>query len=359
MKSLFTRSYLNTVASLAIATLGTSALAAKPTKPAKPDPQMQAVLDKLGTLGGKPIETLTAEEARKQPSPAEAVMALLKEQGKDVAEKTGKVEDISIELSTGALKGRIYQPEGVGPFPVIFYIHGGGWVIADLDTYDATPRALANATGALVISTHYRQAPEHPFPAAHEDCFGAYQWALKNAQRWGGNSKMTAVVGESAGGNMAASICLMAQEKGVQAPVHQVLVYPVADTAMNTPSYVENAKAKPLNAAMMKWFAAKTFVNKEDAADPRVALLKVKSFKGLPSATIIGAQIDPLRSEGEALAQRFNSDGVKVVYRNYEGVTHEFFGMAALVDQAKAAQSLVASQLKAAFAGTPPAAGIK
>ena len=136
-------------------------------------------------------------------------------------------------------------------------------------------------------------------------------------------------------------------------------VFPVADTAMDTPSYVENAKAKPLNAAMMKWFAGKTFVNKEDAADPRVALLKVKSFKGLPSATIIGAQIDPLRSEGEALAQRFNSDGVKVVYRNYEGVTHEFFGMAAVVDQAKAAQSLVASQLKAAFAGAPPAAGKK
>ena len=216
---LLTKSSLNTVASLAIATLGTSALPAQPTKPAKPDLQMQAVLDKLGS---KPIETLTAEEARKQPSPADAVMALLKEQGKEVPEKTGKVEDIRIELSTGELKGRIYQPEGAGPFPVILYIHGGGWVIADLDTYDATPRALANAAGALVISTHYRQAPEHPFPAAHDDCFGAYQWTLKNAQRWGGNSKMTAVVGESAGGNMAASICLMAQEKGVQAPVHQV-----------------------------------------------------------------------------------------------------------------------------------------
>lgn len=138
----------------------------------KPDAQMQPVLDKLATLGGKPIETLTAAEARKQPSPADAVMALLKEQGQGAPEKTGKVEDIKIDLPTRDVKARIYQPEGEGPFPVILYIHGGGWVIADLDTYDATPRALAKATGALVISTHYRQAPEHPFPAAHEDCFG-------------------------------------------------------------------------------------------------------------------------------------------------------------------------------------------
>ena len=149
---------------------------------------------------------------------------------------------------------------------------------------------------------------------------------------------------------MAAAVCLMAAQKGIQAPVHQVLIYPVADTAMDTDSYKENANAKPLNAAMMKWFASHTFAKPEDAAQPSVALLKVPTFKGMPPATIITAQIDPLRSEGEALAARMKEDGVSVTYKNYDGVTHEFFGMSAVVDKAKEAQSLVSANLKAAFA---------
>ncbi len=340
----------STLPILAATALSSVPLSAQQLEPAKPNSQMQAVLDKLATLGGKPIENLTPEEARKQPSPADAVVAILKDQNKETQEKVGKVEDVSIELSSGNIKGRIYQPEGDGPFPIILYIHGGGWVIADLDTYDSTPRALANGAGAIVISIHYRQAPEHKFPAAHEDAFGAYQWVLKNGQRWGGNTKNVAVVGESAGGNMAAAVCIMAQAEGLQAPVHQVLIYPVADTKMDTPSYVENAKAKPLNAAMMKWFADHTFAKKEDANDPKVALLQAKTLKGLPSATIITAQIDPLRSEGEALAQKLKADGVEVAYKNYDGVTHEFFGMGAVVNEAKEANEFVSSHLKTAFA---------
>ena len=322
---------------------------AQVAEPAKPNPQMQTVLDKLGTLGGKPIASLSPGEARKQPSPADAVMAILKERKMSAPEKVGKVEDVTIELSSGNLKGRIYQPQGDGPFPVILYIHGGGWVIADLDTYDSSPRALANGTGAIVLSMHYRQAPEYKFPAAHEDAYGAYQWVLKNGHRWGGNTKNVAVVGESAGGNLAAAVCIMAQADGIQPPVHQVLIYPIADTKTDTASYVENADAKPLNAAMMKWFLDHTFANKEDANDPKVALLQAKTLKGLPSTTIITAQIDPLRSDGEALAKKLKSDGVEVAYKNYDGVTHEFFGMGAVVDEAKEANAFVSSNLKAAF----------
>ncbi|MDB6071940.1 MAG: Alpha/beta hydrolase [Verrucomicrobiales bacterium] len=342
---------LAAVCALPILTPGS--VSAQDAAPPKADPQMQAVLDKLALLGGKPIESLSPEEARKQPTPADAVKALMKDQGKEGPEKVDDVDDIKLKLSTGDVKGRVYKPAGDGPFPVILYIHGGGWVIADLDTYDATPRALANATGAVVISTHYRQAPEYKFPAALEDTFGAYVWTLGNAHRWNANTKKVAIVGESAGGNMAAAICMMAKDKGVQAPVHQVLVYPVADTGMDTPSYLENADAKPLNAPMMKWFAGHTFGKPEDAQNPLVALLKAKSFKGLPSATIITAQIDPLRSEGEALAKRMTADGVQVTYQNYDGVAHEFFGMASVVDKAKEAQGLVATNLKAAFAATP------
>lgn len=321
-----------------------------PVSPAKPNAQMQAVLDKLGTLDGKPIESLSPEEARKQPSPADAVIAILKDRKIDYPEKVGNVKNVTLNLSSGDVEGRIHLPEGDGPFPIILYIHGGGWVIADLDTYDSTPRALTNGVGAMVVSIHYRQAPEHKFPAAHEDAYGAYQWILKNGHLWGGNTKCVAVVGESAGGNMAAAVCIMAQAESIQMPVHQVLVYPVTDTKMDTRSYIENANAKPLNAAMMKWFASHTFASKDAADDSKVALLRAKTLKGLPTATIVTAQIDPLRSEGEALSNKLRADGVEVAYRNYDGVTHEFFGMGAVVDEAREANAFVSANLKAAFA---------
>ncbi len=315
---------------------------------AKADPQMQAVLDELASLDGKPIAELTADEARKQPSPADAVVSLMKKQGKTPSSAV-KTEDIDIKLSDTTLKGRVYRPQGDGPFPVIFYVHGGGWVIADLDTYDSTPRALCEATRAVVVSTHYRQAPEHKFPTAHNDVYGAYQWTMKNVGRWSGNGKKIAVVGESAGGNMAAAVCIMAQAEGKQMPLHQVLIYPVANTSMDTESYLENKDAKPLGAAGMKWFMDKTLTHPTDAANPQIALLQAKTLKGLPPATIITAQIDPLRSEGEALAKKLEADGVQVTYKNYEGVTHEFFGMGAVVDKAKDAVDLVAGRLKEAF----------
>jgi acetyl esterase len=321
--------------------------------------QMQAVLDELTALGGKPITTLSPADARKQPSPADAVKALMKKQEK-TPETLGKIADIDIELSTGDVDGRVYKPEGDGPFPVILYIHGGGWVLADLDTYDATPRALCKATNALVISTDYRHAPEHKFPAAHEDVFGAYQWTLENAGRWGGDAKRVAVVGESAGGNMALALSMMAQAKGMQMPVHQVLVYPVATTTMTSESYAQHAQAAPLNAAMMKWFFDHALANKEDWTNHQINVLEAKTLQGMPSTTLITADIDPLRSDGEMLAKKLEADGVSVAYKNYEGVTHEFFGMGAVIDTAREAVNFAAGNLKTAFAGedrayaTPP-----
>jgi acetyl esterase len=327
---------------------------------AQASPQMQAVLDELTAMGGKPITELSPADARKQPSPADAVARLMKKQGKE-PDKLGKIDDIDIELATGSVDGRVYKPEGDGPFPVILYIHGGGWVLADLDTYDATPRSLAKATGALVISTDYRHAPEHKFPAAHEDVFGAYQWTLQNAGRWGGDAKRVAVVGESAGANMALALSMMAQDKGMQMPVHEVLVYPVATTGTTSESYAQHAQAAPLNAAMMKWFFEQTLANKDDWTDHQINVLEAKTLKGMPPTTIITADIDPLRSDGEMLAKKLEADGVPVAYKNYEGVTHEFFGMGAVVDTAREAVDFAADNLKNAFAGekdrtyaTPP-----
>ncbi|MDQ3623263.1 MAG: alpha/beta hydrolase [Verrucomicrobiota bacterium] len=315
-----------------------------------PDPQMKAVLDAHASLGPKPIEQLSPEEARKQPSVADAVMKLMKDQGKK-PDPLSNIDNRDVKLDAGDVKVRIYSPKGDGPFPVILYIHGGGWVIADLDTYDASPRGLANSVNAVVVSTHYRQAPEHKFPASHEDVFGIYQWVVQNAGKLKIDAKKVAVVGESAGGNMAAAVCMMAKEKGITLPVHQVLVYPVADmTGKSTPSKEENAMAKPLNKAMLDWFGKHLLAKPEDAENPRLSLLLAGAeLKGLPPATIILAQIDPLRSEGEALAKALQDAGVKVNLKSYDGVTHEFFGMGAVVDKAKEAQSVVAADLKMAF----------
>ena len=160
----------------------------RPASPAEvghaptPNPEMCAVLDALASLGGKPLETLTAAEARMQPTPADGVKMLLQQQGKSTSpEPVGDVEDRRIAGPGGEIPIRIYRPQGDGRFPLILYIHGGGWVIANLDTYDASARALTNAVQAVVVSTHYRQAPEHRYPAAHDDAFAAYQWTLKNA----------------------------------------------------------------------------------------------------------------------------------------------------------------------------------
>ncbi|TZF91415.1 alpha/beta hydrolase, partial [Cognatilysobacter lacus] len=329
-------------------------------QPPAADAQMQAVLDQLGKLGGKPIETLSAVEARKQPSPADAVKALLTSQGKPTApEAVGKVENRTFPGPGGAVPIRIYWPKGATPgkpLPVVLYIHGGGWVIADLDTYDASPRAIANASGAVVVSTHYRQGPENPFPAAHDDTLAAYKWVLANAKSFGGDASKVAVVGESAGGNMAANIAIAARDQKLQAPVHQVLVYPVAGDDMNSPSYLENANAKPLSKPMMAWFARNYLGDMAKASDPRIALVKQPNLGGLAPATFVLAQIDPLRSEGETLAQKMQAAGTPVEVLKFDGVTHEFFGMGAVVDKAKQAEQQVGAKLKAAFASATSAA---
>ncbi len=324
--------------------------------PATPTPEMQAVLDHLAKLEPKPLDTLTAVEARKQPTPADAVMALLKAQDKSTApEAVADVDNRTIPGPDGKIKIRVYTPKGAGPFPVIVYYHGGGFVIADLDTYDSSPRALANAVEAIVVSSHYRQGPEHKFPAAQEDAFAAYRWTLDHAAEFKGDPTRVAVAGESAGGNLAAAVSMMANEQGVKVPIHQLLVYPVAGADMNTPSYKEYAQAKPLNKPMMAWFF-KNAATPADAENPRLNLLNSPALAQQPPTTIITAQIDPLRSEGEALAMKLKAAGVPVSYKNYDGATHEFFGMGAVVPQAKAAVAFAAQELKTAFAGTKSAA---
>jgi acetyl esterase len=321
--------------------------------PAKADVDMKRVIDKLGSLGGKPIETLSAQDARQQPTPTDAVKALLKDGGKSAEPPPGvTATDISVEGAAGKLPARVYKPDAAaGPLPVVLYFHGGGWVIADLNTYDAGPRAMAKLANAIVISVHYRQGPEHKFPAAHEDAVAAYKWVLANAEAQGGDVRRVAVMGESAGGNLAINVAIAARDQKLQLPVHEALIYPVAGVDMETESYMENAKAKPLNKAMMAWFVEQISKSPDDKNSPMIDLVGKADVKGLPATTVVTAQIDPLRTEGEQLAVKLKDAGVEVASKNYEGSTHEFFGMDAVVKDAGEAQLFVAQRLKASFAG--------
>lgn len=312
-------------------------------------PEMAVVIEKLVSLGGKPIETLEAKEARQQPTPTDAVMAVMRDNNIMPPPPACAITDKTIPVSGGNTVVRIYTPkEGTGPFPIVVYYHGGGWVIADINVYSAGAQALCEQTGAIVVSVEYPKGPENKFPAAHTTSFDAYQWVLKNAVSINGDTSKIAVAGESAGGNLAANISMMARDKKITMPLYQVLIYPVANNDMMSESYVKYAAAKPLNKPMMEWFVKNALPSTATAADPRISLVKA-NLSGLPPTLIIAAEIDPLQSEGKLLSEKLKEANVTTTYELYKGVTHEFFGMAAVVPAAKQAQALVAEKLKAAF----------
>ena len=305
-------------------------------------------------LGPKAIEKLTPVEARQQPTAADAVKALLTQQGKST-----RPEDLvpevamtvgSVDCAAGSLPANIYKPVGAGPFPVILYFHGGGWVIADKDVYDAGARGLAKAAQAIVVSFDYRQAPEHKFPAAWDDGLAAWRWLVANAASLGGDPTRLALAGESAGGNLAMATAIAARDAGLSMPRHVLAVYPVAQTSLNTESYLENAIAKPLNRAMVAWFVEHLVRDDADLKDPRLALVDAK-LEGLPPVTIINARLDPLRSDGAQLRHALEKAGVPVERQEYEGVAHEFFGGAAVLQKAREAQAFAGERLRAAFEG--------
>lgn len=312
-------------------------------------PEMQVVIEKLATLGGKPIETLDAKTARMQPTPTDAVKAVMQDHGivmpNPLCDTIGK----QILVTGGTTHIRIYTPkEAKASYPVVVYYHGGGFVIADIEVYNGGAQGLCEQTGAIVVSVEYPKGPEKKFPAAHNVAFDAYQWVIKNAASFKGDATKIAVAGESAGGNLAANVSMMARDKKIMVPLYAVLVYPVANNDMTTESYTKYAAAKPLNKPMMEWFVKQYLNSMSESADPRISLVKA-NLKGFPKTLIIGAEIDPLASEGKLLSDKLKDAGVEVDYELYNGVTHEFFGMATVVPQAKEAQALAAKKLKAAL----------
>jgi len=326
----------------------------KPSGPAPawaPDikPQMQAVVEKLESYGDQPIPTLSAVDARKNHTPTDAVMDLMKQYNIPMPVFNIDTMGKDIAVSGGTIHLSIYTPKtGNGPFPVIVYYHGGGFVIANIEVYSASAKTLADKVGAIVISVGYRLAPEHKFPTAHNDAYAAYLWAIKNAASIKGDPKKIALVGESAGGNLAIATAMKARDAGTMLPTSIVAVYPIAGADTTTASYTKNANAKPLSRGMMVWFTKKYLNNMAEGKDPRIDLIDA-NLKGLPPTTIITDEIDPLQSEGMTLVSKLKAVGVTTDTKNYDGVTHEFFGMGTVVPEAKDAEMYAVGQLKKGF----------
>ena len=321
--------------------------------PATPNEDMQAVLDKLAELGAQPISELSVEDARSQPTPADAVMAVMEERGIEMPEDLAGVatRDITYPGADGSqIDARVYTPaEGEGPFPLIVYYHGGGWVIAGIDVYDASARALAAGANAVVVSATYRQAPGATFPTQHEDANAAYEWIVENSGDFNADAERLAIAGESAGGNLALNVAIHARDAELIQPDHVLSVYPIASDDMQTPSYEAYADATPLSRAGMEWFFDKVFEDPSQASDPRIDLIARDDLQGLPPVTIVNAEIDPLQSEGEIMAERLAEAGVEVEQMTYDGVTHEFFGMGTVVPQAQEAVDMAVANLREAF----------
>jgi acetyl esterase len=249
------------------------------------------------------------------------------------------VHDLAIPGPAGTIPARLYEPPGLGieNRPLIVYFHGGGWTIGDLDTGDSVCRFLAANVPAAVLSVEYRLAPEHPFPAAVEDALAAYRWAAAESSKLGADPKRIAVAGDSAGGNLAASLSLLAREDDGTGPAMQALIYPVTDTVGGQRSRDEFAKGFLLAKADMDWFERHYLPPGADHTDPRVSVLRAEDLSGLPPAYVATAGFDPLRDEGEAYAERMREAGVEVTLRRHPGLIHGFANLTAISPTARAA----------------------
>ena len=303
-------------------------------------PAARNLLDAMAAVGTPPLWELSIDEVR-----ANREMLGGLEEPVPVAE----VVDRAIPGPGGDLPVRIYTPDAPGPRPLIAYFHGGGFVFCSLDTHDNTCRRLANATGATVVSVDYRLAPEHPFPAAADDCLAATRWVHAHADELGGDAARLAVAGDSAGGNLAAGTALMARDTGGPPIRFQLLVYPVIDAACATPSFAENGEGYFLEGRAMRWYW-ELYLGGADGSHPHASPCNATDLTGLPPAVVVTAEFDPLRDEGERYAELLRAAGVDARSHRYDGMIHGFFSIPMLFPEADAATAALADGLAEALA---------
>ncbi|MBW4717913.1 alpha/beta hydrolase [Saccharothrix obliqua] len=266
------------------------------------------------------------------------------------AEPVDSVVDRVVPGPAGDIPVRVYTPHGDGPFPALVWFHGGGWVIGSLEENDSTCRVLCNAVGMVVVSVDYRLAPEHRYPAAAEDAYAALKWVADHGAEIGVDGRI-AVGGESAGGNLAAVVSLMARDHDGPPIALQLLASPVTAPPGDRPSYVDYGEGHFLSRADMEWFFSQYPRDPSDLDDPYLAPLAASHLGGLPPALVLTAEYDPLRDEGEEYAHRLLDAGVQVTLIRYEGQIHGFFAL--LTEQlsiSAKAHARAAAALRAAFA---------
>ena len=306
------------------------------------DPQVQHLLDSRARDEVRPLYTMSVRQARD-----EDLRAITAAAGDP--EPVAEVSERDIEGPGGPLRIRIYRPAAEGPTPALMYFFGGGWTLGTIDTSDGICRALTNAVGCATVSVGYRLAPEHKFPAAIEDCFAATRWVAEHSGELGLIRGRLAVGGDSAGGNLAAGVTLLAKQRGYPAIAHQLLVYPNTDYLSDTPSLHEIDDPLLFNKSSVDWYWRHYLDSPEDGANPLVSPLRAPDLHGLPPATVFTAEYDPLRDQGEQYAHRLRESGVAVELSRYDGMAHGFFAMSGVLDVAKTAVAHAAERLRAAF----------
>ena len=305
------------------------------------DPMLLAVLEAVPMLCDD-LGSMTAQEVR----------TLFEQGNPPPGEDVASVEDLEVPGPDGPLPVRVYRPDGAAvPAPVVVFFHGGGWVLGSIATHDATCRGLANRTGAVYVSVDYRLAPEHPYPAAPEDCYAATCWVADHAADLGVDPGRLAVAGDSAGGNLAAVVCQMARDRSGPAIAFQLLIYPVTDLDLDRwPSMEENADGPLLTREGMDWFARHYVGTLPFTGDPYAAPIRAADLSGLPPAYVATAGHDPLRDEGAGYAEALAAAGVTVGYDNFATMIHGFVGFADVVPAAGEARDRIAAALAAGLA---------
>lgn len=309
------------------------------------DPQLQPVLDSMAPMAAIDWNTMPPAVAR------EMMGAMPLPYQVDLPE----VRDITVDGHGAELKARLYRPSTDAGLPVVVFFHGGGWVLGDLEGHDLLCRLLARESGCAVVSVDYRLAPEFPFPTPLEDCYAATQWIAANAARLNLDASRLAVAGDSAGGNLAAAVTLLTRDRAGAKISHQLLLYPVADADFGNGSFTENGQGYFLSKTMMQWFW-RHYVGADALASgnvpPLAALCRVENLAGLPSATVITAEFDPLRDEGEVYARRLADAGVEVEMSRVPGVIHGFASMLGVADIAEKTVQNASRRLAASLGAT-------
>ena len=289
-------------------------------------------------------------------APAELRAVLKERPALGEPERVGRIDDRSIPGPDGPIDVRIYWPAGDAPasgWPLVVFFHGGGWVICDLDSHDPSCRNITNAVETVVVSVDYRLAPEHPFPAGIEDCYAALVWAAGAAGELSADPSRILVAGDSAGGNLAAVVALMAKDRGGPPLIGQFLVYPVIAADFDSPSYRANGEDYFLTEKMMRWFWEQYVPGLRDAGHRYVSPITADVLSGLPPAVVVTGELDPLQIEGEAYAKALAAAGLPTWSRCYEGGFHGFFSLFIAPAKRAREESFAALRSRVAGAGLP------